>query len=174
MFIIGKELAFVNLAAKHLGFTKTEKKHMINLVNRGCILSPQLWEMIVENVSGLKFVDKNGYDFEDGSEAKTGSCTLQLKKSTGYYAVKGQITNVSGKDGVIRAALYNDWSKKIDFFLLPPGYLCKSYAYEKCPQASIKFSYSRKNDTYSNGLEDYRVFFVEDVCVLSKEKKKVA
>lgn len=171
MSLIGKELAFIEMAAKEIGFTRAEKKHMINLVKRGCILSPQLWEMVVEKVLGLKFVDQSGYDFEDGSEAKTGSCTLQLKNSTGYYSVKGQITNVSGKDGYIRVAIYNDWADRIDFFLLPPGYACSSYSYEKCPQAQIKFSYSRRNDSYSNGLERYRVSGLEHVCVKSSLKK---
>lgn len=171
MSIIGKELAFVELASKELGFTRAEKKHMINLANRGCILSPQLWEMVVEKVSGLKFVDRSGYDFDDGSEAKTGSCTVQMQKSTGYDMVKGQITNVSGKNGYIRVALYNDWTNRIDFFLLPPGYGCSSYTHEKCPQAQIKFSYSRRNDSYSNGLEIYRVYDLKDVCSKKSCKK---
>lgn len=158
-----KELAFIDLATKHLGFSNSEKKHMKVLVERGCVLSPQLWEMIVEKLTGSKFVNESKYDFEDFSEAKTGSCTSR-PGSKGYYSYKGQITGVGGKLGYIRVALYNEYSRSIDFFLLPPDHSCNSYTAEMCPQAAIKFSYSRRDDTYSNGLEQYRVYKVEDVC----------
>ncbi len=164
MAMLDKEKAFVEIASKYLDFTNAEKKHMINLVNRGCVLSPQLWEMIVEKVSGLEFVDQSGYDYSDLSEAKTGSCTVRFQATTGYDQVAGQITNIGDKQGVIRTALYNDWTKKIDFFLIPTNHSCTTYTTKKCPQASLKFSYNRYRDEYSNGLERYRKKNLEEVC----------
>lgn len=171
MIILDKELAFLQLAFEHLKFSPSEQKTMHTLVERGCILSPQLWEMIVEKLGGLKFINEHGYDFNDFTEAKTGSCNWKFDSARGTDSITGQITNVGGKIGHLRAAVYNVYTKKIDFFLLPPNHYCSTYSSNSNKQESLKFSYSRYRDTYSNMLEHYRVKDIHEVCGKIVSKK---
>ena len=159
--ILDKEIAFVNLASKYLSY---DTNTLTELVLGGAEISPHLWEKIIEKVGNIKFVNKHGYDFEDFSEAKTGSMTLGTDWRTGYSTKKGRITNAENKIGYMRVAIWNEYKNSIDYFLLPPDHLCTSYSAKSCPQGSIKFNYSVNHDRYSNCLDDYRVFTLEDVC----------
>lgn len=161
--VLDKEISFVDLASTYLSYSPDEINTLIKLVERGAEISPHLWEMIVEQESGIKFVNKDGYDFEDFTEAKTGSLTVR-KNSKRVYS-KGQITNVSGKIGHMRVAIWNELKNSIDFFLIPPNHYCTTYTSPATPRASIQFSYHKKNDTYSNNLELYRVKLLNEVCV---------
>ena len=87
---LDKELAFVELASQVLDYSETEKNHMIKFVKRGGIVAPQLWEMIVEEKTGSKFIDEEGKDFEDGSDAKTSTCSMR-ESEKGYISYKGKI-----------------------------------------------------------------------------------
>lgn len=159
--ILNKEIAFVKLASKYLSY---DTNTLMELVHGGAEISPHLWERIIEKVGNIKFVNKNGYDFEDYSEAKTGSMTLGINWRTGYTTKKGRITNAENKIGYMRVAIWNQYLDSIDYFLLPPDHLCTSYSTKACPQGAITFSYSVNNNRYSNCLDDYKVFFLEDVC----------
>lgn len=162
--VLNKEIAFVHLASIFLDYTENEVQTLLKLVERGAEISPHLWEMVIESFSGIKFVNKGGYDFEDFSEAKTGSMTIRYNSASGYNSNKGQITNVSGKIGFMRVAIWNECTDQIDFFLIPPNHCCTTYSCKSSPQASIQFSYSKRNGTYSNNLETYRVSSLKEVC----------
>lgn len=161
---IRKELAFLDLAAKHLDYTHLEIEAYRKLISHGGVISPQIWQMIVEKYSNSKFVDEDGYDFEDFTEAKTGSVSLGWDKKKDCSTRNGRITNVKKKIGYMRVAVWNDCSRFIDYFLIPPDHDCKSYSSAANPAGAIQFVYAETKDTYSNGLEKYRCYDVEYVC----------
>jgi hypothetical protein len=163
-FVLDKELAFLTIAADVLKLPEIE----VNILRKYIVednheFSSKLWERIVCKVGKFKFVDGFGFDNSDKSESKTGSTRVVINHRY-YESVVGQITNVTGKIGHIRAAVYNVHKKCIDYFLIPPDFDCNFYTSEKCPQGSIKFSYNRRNDSYANSLEKYRVENLKEVC----------
>ena len=208
---LDKELAFVELASQVLDYSETEKNHMIKFVKRGGIVAPQLWEMIVEEKTGSKFIDEEGKDFEDGSDAKTSTCSMR-ESEKGYISYKGTIHSVGNKTGYLRVAIYNDCVSEIHYFLIPKKNNCRISYYDNDPRGRIPFSYKQKfllnnvrlnhtyeiseseyldeirrgrfmkkndcyvfettcdtytmykNVSYSNNLQEYRVFSLEEVC----------
>lgn len=174
--LILKEIAFVKLASEYLGYTNQETKTLLKLAEGGVEMSPRLWEMIIEKVANIKFLNESGYDFADFTEAKTGSMTIRHDSYSGYCKRGGRITNADGKIGHMRVAIWNECTNDIDFFLIPPDHCCTSYSSAKNPQGAIQFSYSSKHDSYANNLEMYRVNSVEEVCkkVCNKKYKKAA
>lgn len=160
-----KELAFLDLAADILKYSRTERAFIREWINKGHEFSSRIWEEIIEKLAKTKFTDVAHMDFTDGTEAKTGCTRTHMHKIKHHTNICGQITNVAGKIGFIRVACYNNWTQNIDFFVLPPNHTAKAY-YSKATgnQGCIKFSYNRSNDTYSNNLETYRVKSVTDCC----------
>lgn len=158
---VEKELAFIDLAADVLKISAQERAFMRKWVDLGHEYSSRLWELIIQHKAETKFEDVAHQDFHDGSEAKSASTRLNAAGN----AIVGQISNVTGKTGYIRVACYNNWKKKIDFFLLPPNHNCTAYFSEAAGnRGSIRFSYSRRTNRYSNYLEWYRVHSLQDVC----------
>lgn len=154
-----KERAFVELAADVLKWSDEKKAIYLELVEDEIQVSGKLWEKIIAKKAKIKISDGRGYDFSDMSEAKTG-CTRTVGKSH-----SGSINNMAGKDGWIRAAIYNHYKDSIDFFLLPPEHTVKCY-FNKYDGAKgrVMFSYSYIKDTYANNMEQYRVNSYKDVC----------
>lgn len=167
-----KEIAFVELAADVLKMSRQEKLFFIRLVDEyNSEFSGKLWEKIISKVGNIKLVDAAGSDFSDGSEAKTSCASKQPEQKNGktYYRIKGAITNLAGKLGWIRVAIYNYHKNDIDFFLLPPGHKVKCHFTESSGnRGKAPYTYNRQNDTYSNNLELYRVRNLKEVC---KRKK---
>lgn len=174
MINVEKELAFLDLATDILKYTRSERAFIREWINKGHEFSGRIWEELIEKLARTKFNDTAHMDFTDGTEAKTASTRL-YKKKEGSTGIVGQITNVAGKTGYIRVACYNNHSKKIDFFVLPPNHdvtirLTKSQGNKGC----IQFSYSRKDDTYSANLEKYRVKNIKECCKQFRYLKLVA
>jgi hypothetical protein len=161
--ILRKEFAFLSLVAQYLDYTDAEIKAYEKLITHGAEIAPQFWQMIIEKLSGSKFVDANGYDFADFSEAKTGSVTMGFNHNKGYATRNGRITNAKKKIGYMRVAVWNECVHRLDYFLLPPDHDCKSYSCTANPVGAIHFGYAETKDTYSNGLEKYRSN-IENVC----------
>lgn len=164
-----KEIAFVELAADALKLPLQKRMFLIELVNDfASEFSGKLWEKIIERKARLKAIDAAGYDFSDGSEAKTGCTWITYSmKSNGkrYPNISGNITNLHGKTGYVRVAIYNNVKKSIDYFLLPPGHKVKCYfTASSGTKGTAKFSYNTKEDTYSNNLELYRVKNLKEAC----------
>ena len=140
---LDKELAFIELASQVLDYSKTEKNHMIKFVKRGGIVAPQLWEMIVEEKTGSKFIDEEGKDFEDGSDAKTSTCSMR-ESEKGYITHKGVISSVGNKTGYLRVAIYNECASEIHYFLIPEKHNCNISYTNTNPKGRIEFSYKQK------------------------------
>jgi hypothetical protein len=154
-----KERAFVELASKTLKWSDEKKAIYLELVEDGLQLSGNLWEKIISKLAKTKIVDARGSDFADLSEAKTG---ITRKYSCGG---RGMVTNMGGKFGWIRVAIYNECKDSIDFFLLPPKHLVKVY-YTKYngSKGHSSYSYGITNDNYGNNMQKYRVKNVKAVC----------
>jgi hypothetical protein len=163
-----KEIAFVELASDALKLPLQKRMFFMELVDEfASEFSGKIWEKIISKKAGIKFVDEAGRDFSDGSEAKTGSTYTKYTTKNGkkYPSTKGAITNLHGKTGYIRVAIYNHVKKSIDYFLLPPGHKVKCYfTASNGNQGSGQFSYNISEDTYSNNLELYRVKNLKEVC----------
>ena len=167
-----KELAFLELAKKHLMMPKAEvnfaKKYIIAF---GHEFSPVFWERIASKISGSKFVDGVGYDLENGSEMKTSS-TREYYPPNGYISRRGQISNVGVKTGYICVACFNITKGSIDYFRIPPDNECQKQTYKG--MQSIPFRY-KKDDTYGNSLELYRVKNEIECCnipIIKTKKQK--
>ena len=114
-----------------------------------------LWEMTLPIISGGKyeFVDAYGYDFSDGTEAKTASVQENpINKKGCTYA--GQITNTgtSGekyKTGDLRVAVYNPHTQRVDYFYIPAKDipLLSGKAYHGSTPA-LSFTYNKDEDCY--------------------------
>lgn len=172
MFGLQKELSFLELAAPILGFSREKTAVMRELIIEDqSEFSARLWEKVIAKLAKTVFTDVAHKDFADGTESKTASTRIGSKN-----AIHGQVSNVSGKTGWIRVACFNNHKNMIDFFLLPPDHECAVYFNPASGQrGSIKFTYNRKLDTYSNKLEKYRVRNVQSCCVqmrsISRRKK---
>lgn len=163
MFGLQKELSFLELAAPILGFSREKTAVMRDLIIEDqSEFSTKLWEKVIAKLAKTIFTDVAHKDFTDGSESKTASTRRDKSKNV----IKGQIANVSGKTGWIRVACFNNHKNMIDFFLLPPDHECTAYFTAATgTKGTIKFTYNRKLDTYSNNLEKYRVRNVQACCV---------
>jgi hypothetical protein len=158
MIVLDKEFAFIDLAADVLKLSRTERGYMRKFAREfENDFSGKLWERIIARIANVECTDVAYKDFSDGTEAKTAS-TREYIDSKGDGRICGQISNCEGKTGWIRAACYNSYKGDIDYFLIPPHHNCTFDA------GMIRFSYNRTKDTYSNGLEQYRVSSVYDVC----------
>ncbi|CAB4162611.1 hypothetical protein UFOVP787_71 [uncultured Caudovirales phage] len=162
MFNLQKELSFLELTGHLLGFSDQKIAVMRELITEDqSEFSARLWEKTIAKLAKTKFTDVAHKDFSDGTESKTASTRRDVKGK-----IQGQISNVSGKTGWIRVACFNNYKNVIDFFLLPPDHDCKSYfSPANGDRGSIKFTYNRKEDTYSNYLEKYRVKNAKAACV---------
>ena len=132
-----------------------------------------LWEMVLPTISGgkYKFVDDNGYDFSDGTEAKTSSIRAKPNKPGGN-SYSGLITNVANykgkfKTGDLRVAVQNAPAKRVDFFLIPAEDLPFLAAGAVGPYQDdnpypgslprIPVSYNIKTDAYGPKIAKYQV-----------------
>lgn len=129
----------------------------------------RLIEKCIAKESGLTWIGDEGlpYDFkEDRSDAKTGCCRVNVSPE-GYEKCAGEISSVETKVGDLRVVIYNEARRTCHFFLIPHK-MIKSLAvwgYGKNSQKMrIMFSYSMRNDTYSNGLEVFRKSSFKEIC----------
>lgn len=160
-------------------------KNTIILSKIGCIYHPQLkkWpkEFVFEHahildvprivehclaaVGGYKFVDSDGYDFSDGTEAKTASVGGKTKLSPGVNTYRVKVTNVKAKNSYIRAIIYNQHKQDLDYFFIPPN-PPTGYSYEPSKgTARLLWTWNCKNDSYA-AYEQYRVRSFEEVASL--------
>jgi hypothetical protein len=126
-------------------------------------------EKCIAKESGLTWVGDDGlpYDFkEDRSDAKTGCCRINLSKK-GYESCSGEIAGVENKVGDLRVVIYNEARRTCDFFLIPHKMIKSLAAWgygQNEKKMRINFSYSMRNDTYSNGLEVFRKSSFKEIC----------
>lgn len=86
-----------------------------------------LVERAIEIAGGIKFVDGDGLDHEDGSETKTASIRPSFFSS---ISAKLEISNVGRfgveghgeKFGDLRLIIYNPWMQELAYFFLPKSF----------------------------------------------------
>ena len=134
----------------------------------------RLFEKCIAKESGLTWANEQGeaqdkYDFvEDLSDAKTSSVSLKeikdKRSSTGHYeAIKGVISNTGGKQGDLRCVVYNDFTKTLDYFLVPQKHIRAYESHHGKGKYVIHLQYSTLNEDY-NQAEVFRVDTFKDIC----------
>ena len=129
-----------------------------------------LWERALPIISGgkYKFVDANGYDMSDGTEAKTASVFPNPRKYKGKpgHHYTGSITNVADykgkfKTGDLRVAVYNPHVGRVDYFYIPAEDI-PSLSPKKCEGINqyINFGWNKLDDSYTK-IDKYQVSLEE-------------
>jgi hypothetical protein len=159
---VAKEKAFINLAIQEGLYDNSALNCLKDLAESGVALAPFIFEKLISKLMGKKQLHNEAYrDFDDDSDAKTSSCSAYVR-GQGWVNYKGAIGKAEHKIGYVRAAIYNEYTNKIDFFLIPPSNKNRcNYNYA----GSIMYSYNICSRKYSNGLESYRKENLKEVCV---------
>lgn len=121
-------------------------------------------EIALANASegNYKFIDANGRDFDDGTDAKTS--TVYSTYSSYRWRRGLTIANVQNKIGGLRIVVVNPFSKKVDFFFIPKekvDFLATFPMWEK--RRDINAAWSEKNGY--NKLEPYQVFSFKELAM---------
>ena len=130
---------------------------------------PRLFEKCVAMESGLTWANEQGelrlnYDLvEDQSDIKTSSVSRKKDKRTGYESIRGVISNTGGKKGDLRCVVYNDFTKTLDYFLVPQKHIRAYETHNGKGKYVIKLQYSILNEDY-NQAEVFRVDTFKDIC----------
>ena len=130
---------------------------------------PRLFEKCVAMESGLTWANEQGelrlnYDLvEDQSDIKTSSVSRKKDKRTGYESIKGVISNTGGKKGDLRCVVYHDFTKTLDYFLVPQKHIRAYETHNGKGKYVIKLQYSILNEDY-NQAEVFRVDTFKDIC----------
>jgi hypothetical protein len=154
---VGREAHEVNKLAKNKAFlrdlvevlpfftkmTKAQRQTAIN--NAGWYNIEAMFEDALAHLGGYVRVDGSGYDFSDGSEAKTAS--VQLKPVYGN-SHRGEVTNVGSKltgklkNGALRLAVYIAPRDEVRYYYLPKRYWSKLNIRSSSAGLRIEFSYN--------------------------------
>ena len=130
---------------------------------------PRLFEKCVAMESGLTWANEQGelrlnYDLvEDQSDIKTSSVSRKKDKRTGYESIRGVISNTGGKKGDLRCVVYNDFTKTLDYFLVPQKHIRAYESHHGKGKYVIHLQYSTLNEDY-NQAEVFRVDTFKDIC----------
>ena len=129
----------------------------------------RLFEKCIAKESGLTWANEQGelrlnYDLvEDQSDIKTSSVSPKKDKRTGYESIRGVISNTGGKKGDLRCVVYNDFTKTLDYFLVPQKHIRAYETHNGKGKYVIKLQYSILNEDY-NQAEVFRVDTFKDIC----------
>jgi hypothetical protein len=154
---VGREAHEVNKLAKNKAFlrdivevlpfftnmTKAQRKAAID--NAAWYNIEAMFEDALAHLGGYVRVDGSGYDFSDGSEAKTAS--VQLKPVYGN-SHRGEVTNVGSKltgklkNGALRLAVYIAPRDEVRYYYLPKRYWSKLNIRSSSAGLRIEFSYN--------------------------------
>jgi hypothetical protein len=170
---VGREAHEVNKLAKNKAFlrdlvevlpfftnmTKAQRKAAID--NAAWYNIEAMFEDALAHLGGYTRVDGSGYDFSDGSEAKTAS--VQLRPMTGSgNSHKGEITNVGSvltgklKNGAIRLAVYIAPRDEVRYYYLPKRYWSKLNIRPSAAGLRIVFTYNWATNSIAK-FDFYRV-----------------
>lgn len=186
-----KDVAFVDLFMKVHPNYKDRPFHEQELIRTMAENGELNTEMMTESMLPLinpKLIRTNqdGMDYVSSdpllnmSDSKTSTCARRDNPQNGvvYDVYNGSICGVDNKLGALLVMIYNEYTKKIDFFHIPhkaySGFDGKYRPYRvhvkaKC-KGTISYSYSRRNDTYSNNLEYWRCSTLEEMLLLDGEE----
>ena len=170
---VNKELAFIKLAIWEGLYPNDVQPYFEDLARSGVPLAPVFFEKLIAMLTRQTALANESYrDFADDSDAKTASCS-EYVTNNGYCTYKGMIGSAEHKIGYIRAAIYNDETGEIDFFLIPPAKSRDNlinYNY----MGGIPYTYNIYSRKYSNNLQLYRKKNLKEVCANINRLKKAA
>jgi hypothetical protein len=170
---VGREANEVNKLAKNKAFlrdlvevlpfftnmTKAQRKAAID--NAAWYNIEAMFEDALAHLGRYTRVDGSGYDFSDGSEAKTAS--VQLKPVSGNCnSHRGDITNVGSKltgklkNGAIRLAVYIAPRDEVRYYYLPKRYWSKLNIRAGGNAMRIEFTYNWNTNSIAK-FDFYRV-----------------
>jgi hypothetical protein len=170
---VGREAHEVNKLAKNKAFlrdlvevlpfftnmTKAQRKAAID--NAAWYNIEAMFEDALAHLGRYTRVDGSGYDFSDGSEAKTAS--VQLKPVSGNCnSHRGDITNVGSKltgklkNGALRLAVYIAPRDEVRYYYLPKRYWSKLNIRAGGSALRIEFTYSWTTNSIAK-FDFYRV-----------------
>ena len=111
---IENESAHFNNFRKFLpAFTDRCDKTIDHLLKVGIIQVSTAFEQAIATVADCTIVNENRYDLSDGSECKM--ATTQYHRGQ----VDAQIRGITGKDGTLCVHIYEQFSKKFYYFVIP-------------------------------------------------------
>lgn len=177
----GREANEVNKLAKNKAFLRdlvevlpfftnmTKAQREAAIENAAWYNIEAMFEDALAHLGGYARMDGAGYDFSDGSEAKTAS--VQLKPFSGNTH-RGEITNVGSKltgklkNGAIRLAVYIAPRDEVRYYYLPKRYWSKLNIRTTNSQMRIEFSYNWT----SNSIAKFDFYRVPSLKALAKAK----
>jgi len=178
---IGREAVEVNKLAKNKAFLRdlvdvlpfftnmTKAQRQAAIDNAAWYNIEAMFEDALAHLGGYARVDGSGYDFSDGSEAKTAS--VQLKAISGN-SHRGEITNVGSKltgklkNGAIRLAAYIAPRDEIRYYYLPKRYWSKLNIRAGGSSLRIEFTYNWA----TNSIPKFDFYRVMSLKALAKAK----
>lgn len=177
----GREANEVNKLAKNKAFLRdlvevlpfftnmTKTQRLAAIENAAWYNIEAMFEDALAHLGGYARMDGAGYDFSDGSEAKTAS--VQLKPVAGN-SHRGDITNVGSKltgklkNGAIRLAVYIAPRDEVRYYYLPKRYWSKLNIRATNSSLRIEFTYNWA----TNSIPKFDFYRVPSLKALAKAK----
>lgn len=111
---IKHEIAHFNSFKEHVPeYKEMCEKTLTLLLKMGMLQVSTCFEHALANVNGTVVVNEDHCDLSDGSDAKL--CTTQFHR--GKCDV--QVSNITGKRGMLRVQVYEQYTNNIYFFAIP-------------------------------------------------------
>ena len=111
-------------------FDQHQMDAICKLVDDGLLQRDRMMELAISKISGLAMSSVTGQDHEDGSDVKTVVSSMRnnikpketpktKEQLLGLWTNSFNIRNVAGKNGAIRAILYNKLLNKFQYLYIP-------------------------------------------------------
>jgi hypothetical protein len=159
---IAGDIILTRELCKQLKYSAEKTKTILNLTKQGIIAVEILLETAIAKVGKIKRNSTKGMDFEDGTDAKKSTVTINDSK-TGRYSIS--ILGIKNKVGALRVAAASPLSNEIYYFIIPNKELKN--------KSSIKIMFNKDGGpTQSNQINSfshkcwnqYRVKTFKELC----------
>lgn len=167
----GREANEVNKLAKNKAFLRdlvevlpfftsmTKAQRQTAIENAEWYNVERMFEEALAELGGYARIDGAGYDFSDGSEAKTASVPLRARTGNTHYSRISGVGSRAGvlKSGAIRLAVYIAPRDEVRYYYLPKRYWSKlNITRSKNANPHLEFSYNWSTNSIAK-LDFYRV-----------------
>lgn len=158
---LAKNKAFLRDLVEVLPFftSMTKAQRQAAIENAEWYNVERMFEEALANLGSYARVDGAGYDFSDGSEAKTASVPLKARMGYTHYSRVSGVGSRTGtlKNGAIRLAVYIAPRDEVRYYYLPKRYWSKlTIARSKNANPSLEFTYSWTTNSIAK-FDFYRV-----------------
>jgi len=117
------------------GITKDTYNVLRRMVDDGVLQIETLVEQAISKAGQLERESIEGRDFVDGSDAKKAITTECVEPSKNTYRRVAHISNIKGKQGILRIVVSETVNNKLHYFAIP------KYAYEGLQSIRIYFNW---------------------------------